>query len=925
MRSVRIIDHPSFSMSDVGPFGTGVPSQEQVDKAERTDRMAQLEANVGDREMKAIQLDKARLEQSSGLLEATIDAEKHKLSIDAQNAAIEEGARAGSLGVAPFLSNVRPSLVADIKVQVAAGNTEGARLAYAKLQAATSQVGDGLASVASYTGNNPLIASLREQAVAASNMFIGSSPAEHQEAMTLMNPAANPNSVAFSTTKNLKDNPSLSVEDARIKAEAENPAASSEARAQYDVLNKLGVYGEPTVVAGPDGKRRVVQAAPSEDAAPAAAFHKTLVPKLAASGQISQEDAIKTSGQITGALVKTQFGKNNWSSIFESAKSIIGGLPPDQIVGAIDEVSTGLSAVMDSIKVKDPEGKVYVNPLEQATLQQFATKAFESSVKSLTAGLTNLPGDNAQRASIISKASTSLAKLNAEFKQMGIAEDMATDANAKYAGEIAAYRTGTNRSVLSDGAKTLLSKIELARKMAGNAPIASPMQEALGGAESLSGLARSTEAALQKHIMRAVVTGGDSTPAGAGSSLDAATEPIAQEIATRYGLSMDQTRPLADAYIAAKKIDPNVTVDAVGTKLVAPTPSAAGGAGIPPANQSGILVQAAAPTKSFFFEETNRAESFTKGLTDQLVAPGSPFSLNEAFTLGDVKNPNSTATQAKVEEFLSTKVIPGVKGLGELISDKPEVKETLRTFIQGVLTDKAVLANESPEARRAYISNVSDTASLSTSGFVFRPEDLTRAVGTGTWNRMAAQPGGAVPRNINTAASWLQGALVSGGSFTMENLGKAVRIASSQKQAAATSPEAAAKTKQEAQAKAFGEVDSGTLDAAAQTASLVKERMNLPLATVLGKKAITECDKTVAYLTNIAPASGAQAQGILLQMLSDGEEAKNPAAFVKKFNTKIAETLKKASELVIQNAANKALVAQQVRSGEYVPPIDTNQ
>lgn len=916
MRSVRIIDHPSFSMSDVGPFGTGVPSQEQVDKAERTDRMAQLEANVGDREMKAIQLDKARMEQSSGLLEATIDAEKHKLSIDAQNAAIEEGARAGSLGVAPFLSNVRPSLVADIKVQVAAGNTEGARLAYAKLQAATSQVGDGLASVASYTGNNPLIASLREQAVAASNMFIGSSPAEHQEAMTLMNPAANPNSVAFSTTKNLKDNPSLSVEDARIKAEAENPAASSEARAQYDVLNKLGVYGEPTVVAGPDGKRRVVQAAPSEDAAPAAAFHKTLVPKLAASGQMSQEDAIKTSGQITGALVKTQFGKNNWSSIFESAKSIIGGLPPDQIVGAIDEVSTGLSAVMDSIKVKDPEGKVYVNPLEQATLQQFATKAFESSVKSLTAGLTNLPGDNAQRASIISKASTSLAKLNAEFKQMGIAEDMATDANAKYAGEIAAYRTGTNRSVLSDGAQTLLSKIELARKMAGNAPIASPMQEALGGAESLSGLARSTETALQKHIMRAVVTGGDSTPAGAVSSLDAATEPIAQEIATRYGLSMDQTRPLADAYIAAKKIDPNVTVDAVGAKLMPQKEAPAIAEAASGQRGSDLLIRAAALAPVSLFnpferpDSVNRAYTFQEGLSERIMKGEGQANISNFFTVADLKDPTGPTTMARVADYVDSTMIQGIQGMSELVATTPALRDSLQLFVANAIQAHAARFAASDRPRQAEVAGIPDTTPLSRAGVPV--ENLNFLTPTG----YAGRP---IPPLANPT-QMLVSVFNRTGAFDKDNLTKAVKSSRTQRKAAPTAVAKAAE-----QSATFGGLDTPTLDEAGKTAQLVKERMNLPLATVLGKKAITECDKTVAYLTNIAPASGAQAQGILLQMLSDGEEAKNPAAFVKKFNTKIAETLKKASELVIQNAANKALVAQQVRSGEYVPPIDTNQ
>lgn len=902
MTSMRIIDHPGFSMDPNGSTGGGIISPERLQAAEAADKLAQLEANKASRP----------LQQEAAQMQ--IEQARRGLSVAAQNEFVEKGVTTGrGAGIMQFISVDRPAMLADIRAKNQAGDTEGARSAYARLRELTDQVGPGLSAVANYSGANPLVSAMAAQAKNASMYLLGDDQAEHQKEMDMLDARLNPNSVAFSTTRNLKDNPSLSVEDARIKAEAENPAASSEARAQYDVLNKLGVYGEPTVVAGPDGKRRVVQAAPSEDAAPAAAFHKTLVPKLAASGQLSQEEAIKTSGQITGALVKTQLGKNNWSSVFESAKAIVGGLPPDQIVGAIDEVSTGLSAVMDSIKVKDPEGKVYVNPLEQATLQQFATKAFESSVKSLTAGLTYTPGDSAQRAAIISKASTSLAKLNAEFKQMGIAEDMATDANAKYAGEIAAYRTGTNRSVLSDGAQTLLSKIELARKMAGNAPIASPMQEALGGAEPLSGLARSTETALQKHIMRAVVTGGDSTPTGVVGSLDAAAEPIAQEIATRYGLSMDQTRPLADAYIAAKKIDPNVTVDAVGVKLQAPSPTVLAQAAAEQTKKtpkSDILARAAEPKHSLFFDDEGaRVNTFIQGLTSQLTSTTGPMSLNTYFTLADLASPTDPKTTGKIDAFVRDSLIPNVIGLSELVAKKPELKSALQSFVAEAFAAHSTAGTTADAVKRAHLAGLEDQKSLWEIGFPIQGGTLTNS-----FARQTSPSGGKT-----TSEDALRTKLLGSGSFTEAGLVDAVR--SARRQAPVPkSPVELQQAKQAEQALAFGGLAPETINAAAQTASLVKERMNLPLATVLGKKAIAECDKTIAYLTNVAPASGAEAQGILLQMLSDGEEAKNPAAFVKKFNTKIAEILKEASRLVIQNAASKAMVMQQSRNGEL--PLD---
>lgn len=927
MTSMRIIDHPGFSMDPNGSTGGGIISPERLQAAEAADKLEQIEAN---KVARPLQQEAAQMQ---------IEQARRGVSVEIQNEFVEKGITTGrGTGIMQFISVDRPAMLADIRAKNQAGDTEGARAAYAQLRELTDQVGPGLFAVANYSGANPLVSALATQAKNASMYLLGDDQAEHQKEMGMLDERLNPNATSYLQTQILKEKPFLTPDLSLLLAKLKNGTATVGERAKFTAIDNLGGFGGKMKAVGASGKLETFETPSEDNARDAVTFLEPIAQQLQDSG-VAPEDAYRLAGDTTKALVETGVGKDKWGNLLIAAQTLTGPVISEQTISAIRGLAVGFTAVMNTTQVKGPNNTIYVNTLTQPAAQEFTSVALKSAVEALAPGFQYTPVDSAQRASAMAKIGEQLALMHGDFVGMGIDADMALDANARYAGEIAAYRTGLNRSVLSDGAKTLLAKLDQARERAGAAPVADPMNEALGASAAPGGLLETaTETMLQRFIMRAVATREDSTPAGAVAAVDEARDPIAQYLATTYGTSVGQMVPLANAYLAAKKLDPNVTLATIGAKLQPTDPSQGTTAGpIPAADtatpgaqppQSPILVEAAAPLKRIFFEETNRVEVFTEGLVDQIVAPVGPLSINEAFTLGDIKNPRDPALRARVETFLKQKLIPGVTGLAELVEDKPEVKELLRGFVHLALAEASIAVRSSPGARRASLAGVGDEAPLAASGFVISHDLLARGPGLATMGAMhrLSPPITGVPslgpmeRTVGNPLQWLQRQLISSGSFTMENLGKAVRLANTQKKTAAPTPEEAARAKQADQAKVFGATDAMTLEAATKAAGFVKERMNLALTTALTKTTVAACEKTIAYLLNVAPAEGIIAQATFMKMVTSGKyKLQTPAdqeKFLKDFNINVKENLDGAAALIETRKVNAQLNAMRIKTGE---------
>lgn len=907
MTSLRIIDHPGFSMDPNGSTGGGIISPERLQAAEAADKLAQIEANKVSRP----------LQQEAAQMQ--IEQARRGVSVETQNEFVEKGITTGrGTGIMQFISVDRPAMLADIRAKNQAGDTEGARAAYARLRELTDQVGPGLSAVANYSGANPLVSAMATQAKNASMYLLGDDQAEHQKEMDLLDERLNPNAIPYLQTQILKEKPFLTPELSMLQAKLKNGTATVGERAKFTAIDNLGGFGGKMKAVGASGKLETVET-PSEDSArDAVKFLESLAQQLQDSG-VAPEEAYRLAGDTTKALVETGVGKDKWGNLLIAAQTLTGPDISERTISAIRGLAVGFTAVMNTTQVKGPNNTIYVNTLTQPAAQEFTSVALKSAVEALAPGFQYTPVDSAQRASAIAKIGEQLALMHGDFVGMGIDADMALDANARYAGEIAAYRTGLNRSVLSDGAKTLLAKLDQARERAGAAPVADPMNEALGASAAPGGLLETaTETMLQRFIMRAVATREDSTPAGAVAAVDEARDPIAQYLATTYGTSVGQMVPLADAYIAAKKLDPNVTLATIGAKLIPPPPAAK--EPVDPVvdtatGQSSLLEFAARPLKtSDLFDDRNRAEIFTKGLADQFVAPTGPMTLNNTFTLGDVKNPKSPATAERIEAFLSTKVIPSIAGMSELVSEKPEVKEALRQFITQTLVAHRRTVTKSAAFRQADLELKGDESTLGSVNMPITPTTFT------TIN--ANEPDLDVIywyADSKSPLTSLNEAIRQGDSFSADTLGKAVKAARA-KRPAPVPPEEVARAKQADQAKVFGDTDAMTLDAATKAAGFVKERMNLALTTALTKTTVAACEKTIAYLLNVAPAEGIIAQATFMKMVTSGKyKLQTPAdqeKFLKDFNINVKVNLDGAAGLIETRKVNAQLNAMRIKNGE---------